>query len=53
MTPTANVKNLPQGKIRFSMIADHILTFLSHNNMITEAKSVSIFEANCGNVLLY
>ena len=41
MTATTNAKNLRLCKITFSLIADHILAFASHNNMVREVKNLS------------
>ena len=41
MTATTNPKNLRQYKIRFSLIAQHIQAFVSHSNMVREAKNIS------------
>ena len=39
MTATTNVKNLQQYKIRFSLIVEQILAFVSHSNMMREVKN--------------
>ena len=41
MTPTTNVKNLRQYKIRFSLNVEHILAFASSRNMVSEVKRLS------------
>ena len=38
MTATTNAENLPQYKIRFSLIAEQILVFASHPNIVREVK---------------
>ena len=38
MTATANAENLQQHKIRFSLIAEEILAFVSHPYMVREVK---------------
>ena len=47
MTATTNAENLPQYKIRFSLIAEQILVFASHPNIVREVKYVSKFQAYC------
>ena len=42
MSATANVKNLRQCKVRFSLIVEQILTFASSPNMIREVKNMSL-----------
>ena len=41
MTATTNAENLPQYKIRFSLIAEQILVFASHPNIVREVKNMS------------
>ena len=41
MTATKNTENLRQYKIRFSFIAEQLLAFASHPNMMKEVKNLS------------
>ena len=38
MTATANAENLRQYEIRFSLVAEQILAFASHPNMVIKVK---------------
>ena len=41
MTATTNAENLRQYKIRFSLIAEQILVFASHPNIVREVKNMT------------
>ena len=41
MSATTNAENLQQYKIRFSLIAEQILAFASHPNIVREVKTLS------------
>ena len=45
MTATINAENLRQYEIRFFLIAEHILAFALHPNIVSEVNS-SKFQAN-------
>ena len=55
MSATTNTENFRQYKIRFSLIAEQILAFASHLNMVRELKKiVSKLQAKLrNNVLRY
>ena len=40
MTVTTNAENLQQYNSRFSLIAQHVLAFGSHHNMVRELKKL-------------
>ena len=42
MATTTHAENLRQYKIRFSLIAEQLLAFTSHPNMIREVKHLSL-----------
>ena len=41
MSATTNVENLPQYKIRFSLITEQVLAFPLHPNMVSEVENLS------------
>ena len=41
MAATTSAENLRQYKIRFPLIAEQILTFISHPNMVRQVKGLS------------